>query len=70
MNFQIRPPSARVKDSIVNREILRTIAVIAESRLNNEKAHELMHTARNLQTISRLMREEIYWQRQRNSTNH
>lgn len=43
--------------AIVNHEIIRTKAIIAESRLNNERAHELTHTARNLRAVSSLMRE-------------
>jgi hypothetical protein len=56
--------------SLVNHEIIRARTIISESKLNNEKAHELMHTARNLQTISKLMREIIDWRRHRNLTNH
>ena len=54
----------------VNQERIRAQEIIAKSRLNNEKALNLMHTARNLQTVSRLVREEIHWRRQRNVTSH
>ena len=54
----------------VNQELIRAREIIAESKLNNKKAYELRHTARNLRTVSRLMREEIHWRRQRNVTNH
>jgi hypothetical protein len=70
MKFQIRPPSGRAEASVMNQEIIRTRAVITESRLNHEKARELRHTARNLRTISGLMREQIHWRRQVNLTNH
>jgi hypothetical protein len=55
---------------LLNREMIRTRTIITESKLNNEKSHELRHTARNLQTISRLMREIIHSRRHRNLTNH
>jgi hypothetical protein len=54
----------------INPEVIRAKKIIAELRVNNGKANELRHTARNLQTVSRLMREEIHWWRQRNLTNH
>jgi hypothetical protein len=34
--------------SIINQEIIRAKSIIAEIRLNNQKARELRHTARNL----------------------
>jgi UDP-N-acetylglucosamine 2-epimerase len=54
----------------VNQEHIRAREVIAKLKSNNKKAHELRHTARNLQTVSRLMLEEIRWRRHRNLTNH
>jgi len=57
--------------AIVNHEIIRgTKAIIAESRLNNEMARELRHTARNLRTVSSFTREQIHRRRQGNLTNH
>jgi hypothetical protein len=44
----------------VNREIIRAREIIAELRLNNEKAHQLTHTLRNLRTVQMLIRESIY----------
>jgi hypothetical protein len=54
----------------INQERIRVRQIIAQLRLNNEKALNLRHTARNLRTVSKLMREEIHWWRQRNVTNH
>jgi hypothetical protein len=54
----------------VNQERIRAREIIAEVRSNNEKALQLIHAARNLLTVSRLMREEIYWRRRRNLTKH
>ena len=56
--------------SIVNQEIVRARAVTAELKLNIEKANELVHTARNLMTVHRLMLEEIHWRKHRRLTNH
>jgi hypothetical protein len=57
--------------AIINHEIIRaTKAIIAESRLNNEKARELRHTAKNLRTVSSLTREQNRLWRQGNLTNH
>ena len=39
----------------INPEIVRARAVTAELKLNIEKAHKLMHTARNLITVRRIM---------------
>jgi hypothetical protein len=54
----------------VNQEIIRAREILAELKLNNQKAHELVHTARNLITIRRLMLEEVHWHRHRKLTNH
>jgi hypothetical protein len=54
----------------VNRELIRARQIIAELRVNNQKALNLMHTARNLLTVSRLMQEEIHWRRGRKLTNY
>jgi hypothetical protein len=54
----------------INPEVIRAKKIIAELIVNNTKANELRHTARNLATVSRLMREEIHSWRQRNVTNH
>jgi hypothetical protein len=43
----------------VNQEIIRAREIIAELRLNNEKAHQLTHTLRNLLTIHQLRLEQI-----------
>jgi hypothetical protein len=51
--------------AIVNHEIIRAKAIIAESRLHNARAHELTHTARNLRAVSSLMREQIHLWRQK-----
>jgi hypothetical protein len=42
----------------VNQEIIRAREIIAELRLNNEKAHQLTHTLRNLLTIHQLRLEQ------------
>jgi hypothetical protein len=70
MKFQIRPPSGQGVDSVVNQAIILARAVIAKARLNYEKAHEVRHTARSLRTISSLLREQNYWRRKGNLTNH
>jgi len=54
----------------INPEIVRARAVTAELQLNIKKAHELIHTARNLITVHRLMLEEIHWHKHRSLTNH
>ena len=54
----------------INPEIVRARAVTAELQLNIKKAHELIHTARNLMTVHRLMLEEIRWRKHRRLTNH
>ena len=51
-------------------EIIRAKAIVAELKLNTEKAHKLIHTARNLITVHRLMLEEIHWHKHRRLTNH
>ena len=43
----------------INPEIVRARAVTAELKLNIEKAHKLMHTARNLITVRRIMLERM-----------
>ena len=58
------------KASPINPEIVRARAVTAELQLNIKKAHELVHTARNLITVHRLTLEEIHWRKHRNLTNH
>jgi hypothetical protein len=54
-----------MEGSIVNREIIRARAIIAELKLNNQRAHELRHTLRNLLTVRRLVLEEFHrrWNR-------
>jgi flagellin-specific chaperone FliS len=47
------------EDTREYQEIIRAREIIAELRLNNEKAHQLTHTLRNLLTIHRLMLEQI-----------
>jgi len=54
----------------INPEIVRARAVTAELKLNIEKAHKLMHTARNLITVRRIMLEQIHWAQYRRLTNH
>ena len=54
----------------LNPEIVRARAVTAELKLNIEKAHKLMHTARNLITVRRIMLEQIRWRKHRSLTNH
>ena len=54
----------------INPEIVRARAVTAELKLNIEKAHKLMHTARNLITVRRIMLEQIHWRKHRSLTNH
>jgi hypothetical protein len=44
----------------VNREIIRARKIIAELKLNNEKAHQLAHIQKNLLTVQRLIREQIH----------
>jgi len=58
------------RGSIVNLEIIRAGAVTAELKLNIEKAHKLIHTARNLITVRGLMLEQIHWRKHRSLTNH
>jgi len=58
------------RGSIVNLEIIRARAVTAELKLNIEKAHKLIHTARNLITVRGLMLEQIHWRKHRSLTNH
>jgi len=60
----------QTRSSVVNQEIIRARAVTAELKSNIEKAHELMHTARNLITVRRAMLEQIHWRKHRNLTNH
>jgi flagellin-specific chaperone FliS len=43
----------------VNQEIIRAREITAELRLNNEKAHQLTHTLRNLLTIHQIRLEQI-----------
>src|SRR5262245_1298577 len=52
----------------INPEIVRARAVTTELQLNMEKAHKLMHTARNLITVRRIMLEQIHWRKHRNLT--
>jgi len=44
----------------MNQEIIRAEAIIAELRLNNQKAQELTHRLKNLLTVQRLIRERIH----------
>lgn len=44
----------------MNREIIRARTLIADLRLNNEKAHQLTHTLRNLLTVRRLVLEHFH----------
>jgi hypothetical protein len=44
----------------VNQEIIRAKAIIAELRLNNDKAHQLTHTLSNLLTSQWLLLEQVY----------
>jgi hypothetical protein len=57
--------TGQMEGSIVNREIIRARAIIAELKLNNQRAHELRHTLRNLLTVRRLVLEEFHrrWNR-------
>src|SRR5215475_12134505 len=47
------------RTGIMNQEIIRAKAIIAELRLNNEKSHQLIHTQKNLLTVQRLILEQI-----------
>jgi hypothetical protein len=60
----------QARDSIVNQETIRARALTAELKLNIEKAHKLIHTARNLITVKRLTLELIHWRKHRRLTNH
>lgn len=44
----------------MNQEIIRAKAIIAELKLNNETAHQLMHSIGNLLTVQRLLLELIH----------
>jgi hypothetical protein len=44
----------------VNQEIIRARKIIAQLRLNNQKAHELTHRLKNLLTVQRLIRDQIH----------
>jgi len=70
----MKPRNHRLVDqargSVVNQEIIRARAVTAELKLNIKKANELMHTARNLITVRRIMLEQIRWRKHRSLTNH
>jgi hypothetical protein len=44
----------------VNQEIIRARTLIAELKLNNETAHQLMHSMGNLLTVQRLLLEQIH----------
>jgi hypothetical protein len=57
--------TGQMKGSIVNREIIRARAIIAELKSNNQKAHELTHTLRNLLTVRRLVLKEFHRRRNR-----
>ena len=46
----------------VNQECIRAREIVAKLKLNNQKAHELIYTARNLLTVNTLMREEFIGQ--------
>ena len=70
MKLRDSPLAGQAQGSIVNQEIIRARAVTAELQLNIKKAHELVHTARNLITVHRLTLEEIHWRKHRNLTNH
>ena len=43
----------------MNQEIIRAKTLIAELKLNNETAHQLMHSIGNLLTVQRLLLEQI-----------
>ena len=43
----------------LNQEIVRARTIIAELKSNNEKAHQLVHTLKNLLTVQLLIREQI-----------
>ena len=43
----------------MNQEIIRARTIIAELKSNNEKAHQLAHTLKNLLTVRRLILEQI-----------
>ena len=45
---------------MANQEIIRAKAIIAELRSNNEKAHQLTHTLKNLLTVQGLLLEQIH----------
>ena len=70
----MKPRDHRLMDqargSIVNQETIRARAVTAELKLNIKKAHELIHTARNLMTVHRLTLEQIHRRRHQRLTNH
>jgi hypothetical protein len=55
----------QMEGSIANQEIIRARAIIAELKLNNQRAHELRHTLRNLLTVRRLVLEEFHRRRDR-----
>ena len=44
----------------MNQEIIRAKTLIAELKLNNEIAHQLMHSIGNLLTVQRLLLEQIH----------
>ena len=48
------------RNGIMNQEIIRAKAIIAELRLNNEKSHQLIHTQKNLRTVRWLILEQIH----------
>lgn len=45
---------------MVNQEIIRAKAIIAELKLNNQAAHQLTHMIGNLLTVQRFLLEQIH----------
>jgi signal transduction histidine kinase len=65
MKLRDYPLVGQREGPILNQEIIRARAIIAELKLNTQRAHELTHTLRNLLTVRRLMLEEFHrrWNR-------
>jgi hypothetical protein len=70
--MKLARPSAGTKREIQSsiKKLFVARALTAELKLNIEKAHKLIHTARNLITVNRLTLELIHWRKHRRLTNH
>ena len=44
----------------MNQEIIRAKTLIAELKINNDTAHQLMHSIGNLLTVQRLLLEQVH----------